>query len=468
MENKSNGNVITRLFDLLREGSVNYAIANSGSVKGRTNEKNRAGQAYLYKRLGLESEVFEIKMNGRVYTAALQQAVNTALRRYPYLTVKFAEKDGDFYFIENTIPLIVKETSTLRPLGGLKTNYHLIDVTCKGNSIFVSFHHALCDGEGIKPFIETLLYYYCQTRYNNMRKKPIPGIRLANEALLEGETKDPFLEIYEVADSKPLKLSRDGFALDENVKIDGDTYYRYELLVGRDEFLAFAKANNATPSIALGLVMNQAIKNLYPDFDKPIICNMALNIRRALACENTFKNCVKSVSFPYLREFSELPLSEQATEYRRLLDIQRSEDYVKKEVNGMVGLFQKLDELRSYDEKKQVMSFFEDTLLNTYVTSYVGQFNLGYNEERVESIHLYNSGTTGLGISMCAAGKYFALDFKQSFPSDRYVTEFTAVMRSRRLDCKVSECIEFKTPTDSLMKRRKSAESRRRAFVSGK
>jgi hypothetical protein len=180
---------------------------------------------------------------------------------------------------------------------------------------------------------------------------------------------------------------------------------------------------------------------------------MASSIRRALACENTFKNCVKSISFPYSKKFSELPLSEQVTEYRSLLDAQRSEDYVKKEVNGMIGLFQKLDTLPSYDEKKQIMSFFEDTLLNTYVTSYVGQFNLGYNEEHVESIHLYNSGTTGLGINMCATGKYFVLDFKQSFPSDRYVTEFAAVLRSYQLDCDVSECIKFKTPADSLMKR---------------
>jgi hypothetical protein len=453
MEAQARGNAITRLFDLLHEQTVNYAISNSGSVKGQNNEKNRAGQSYLYKRLGSESEVFEIKMNSRVYIAALQQSVNMSLQRYPYLTVKFAEKDGDFYFIENPIPLTVKESSALRPLGGLKTNYHLIDVTCKGNSIFVSFHHALCDGEGIKPFIETLLYYYCRTRYHNTENELIPGIRLANEALLDGETTDPFLEFYEVAENEFPKVSRDGFSLDENVKIDGDTYYRYELLVGHDEFLAFTKANNATPSIALALTMNRAVKNLYPDFDKPIICNMASSIRRALVCENTFKNCVKSISFPYSLEFSELPLSEQATEYRRLLDAQRSEDYVKKEVNGMIGLFQKLDTLPSYDGKQQIMSFFEDTLLDTYVTSYVGQFNLGYNEEHVESIHLYNSGTTGLGISMCATEKYFILDFKQSFPSDRYVTEFADVLRSYQLDCRVSECIEFKTPTDSLMKR---------------
>jgi hypothetical protein len=454
MEKQSDGNAIKRLYDLMHERLVNYTIEKSGSIKGQTNEKNRAGQPYLYKRLGMESEVFEIRMTDKVYIGALQQAVLTSSQRYPYLTAQFAEKDGDFYFIKNVYPIIVKETANLYPLGSLQTNSHLIDITCYRNSIFVSFHHALCDGQGIKPFIETLLYYYCRACHpRNKKREPIQGIRLSHEPLLEGETRDPFMEFYEVTDNDFPKLSRDGFSLDENIKIDSDINYRYELYIRHDEFLCFARMNNATPSIALGLLMNQAIKNLYPDFDKPIICNMASSIRRALACENTFKNCVKSISFPYSREFSELPFPEQAAEYRRLLEVQRSEDFVKKEVNGMIGLFNKLDELTSYEKKKSVMSFFEDTLLNTYIISYMGQFNLGYNEEFVESIHLYNSGTTGLGINMCATDKYFILDFKQSFPSDRYVTEFGKVLQGYHLPYKTSLCIEFKTPADSLVKR---------------
>jgi hypothetical protein len=448
------GNALKRLYDLMRESSIRYSIEHSGSVKGNANEKNRSGQSYLYKRLGMESEVFEVKMKDAVYSASLQQAVVRALKRYPYLTVKFAEKDGDFYFVENPLPVIVRNTAVLEPLGGMKTNYHLIDVTFKKKSIFVSFHHALCDGEGIKPFIETLLYYYCLARYNgNMVAEYVPGVRLENDALLDGETKDPFLEVYDVEDGELVKLGRDGFALDENIKSTDGINYRYELLCGYEEFLSFAKTLGATPSIALGLLMNRVIKNLYPDFDKPIICNMASSIRKALACENTFKNCVKSISFPYSREFSELPLAEQAAEYRSLLNLQRSEDYVKKEVNGMIALFQKLDGLKSYDEKKQMMSYFEDTLLNTYITSYIGHFNLGYNAPHVDSIHLYNSGTTGLGINLIATDTCFTMDFKQSFPSDRYIAEFSKVLGGYGISCDVSECIKFKTPTDVLMKR---------------
>jgi hypothetical protein len=455
MQEQENGNAIKRLFDLMRRVATDYAIEHSGSVKGNKSEKNRSGQSYLYKRLGMESEVFEIRFKDKVRGGELQQAVVTALKRYPYLTAKLAEKDGDFYFVENVYPVIVKETAILRALGGAKTNYHLIDVTYKGKSLFVSFHHALCDGEGIKPFIETLIYYYCRYRYpKSTKQKSIPGIRLSSDAMLDGETKDPFLSKYEATDGEPLKLDRDGFALDENVKITDDINYRYELKIAHDEFLSFVKSIGATPVIALGLVMNQGIKNLYPDFDKPIIFNTAASIRKTLGCENTFKNCVKSLMFPYNREFSELPIAEQAIEYRRLLNMQREQSYIKKEVNGMTQLFERLDKLPSYEEKQKMMAFFEDMLLNTYVSSYVGQFILGYNEEHIESIHLYNSGTTGLGINMTATSKYFILDFKQSFQSDRYVAEFAKVLKGYNIDCEISECIKFKTPTDGLIKRK--------------
>ena len=82
------------------------------------------------------------------------------------------------------------------------------------NKICVSFHHALCDGRGIKPFVETLIYYYCSLRYN--QKLDSTGIRLAGEPLLEGETAEPFgSEFFEVDRNNVFEVSRDGYSLPE-------------------------------------------------------------------------------------------------------------------------------------------------------------------------------------------------------------------------------------------------------------
>lgn len=121
----------------------------------------------------------------------------------------------------------------------------------------------------------------------------------------------------------------------------------------------------------------------------------------------------------------------------------------------MMGLFNKLDSLQGFEEKQKIMSFFEGMLLNTYVISYLGQFKLGDNAQYIDSIHLYNPGTTGLGINMISSGDRFVLDFKQSFASDKYVKALCAELEKLGLEYAVSEAIPFLTPRDDLIKRDK-------------
>lgn len=119
----------------------------------------------------------------------------------------------------------------------------------------------------------------------------------------------------------------------------------------------------------------------------------------------------------------------------------------------MLGLFDKLDGFDSYEEKQKMMSFFEGMTLNTYIISYLGKFNLGENAVYIDDIHLYNSGTTGLGINMISCGEYFVLDFKQNFASDKYVKAFIAQLDKLGIDYQISEVIPFITPGDSVIKR---------------
>ena len=156
---------------------------------------------------------------------------------------------------------------------------------------------------------------------------------------------------------------------------------------------------------------------------------------------------------PYSREFSEKSLTEQATEYRELLKAQRDGDFCRKEANAMIGLSNKLDTLDSYEEKQKIMTFFEGMTLNTYIISYPGAFRLGENARYISEIHLYNSGTTGLGINMISCGENFVLDFKQNFQSDKYVRAFCEELEKLGIAYTVSDRIPFVTPGDSIIKR---------------
>ena len=446
-------NFFIELMNRLKRNEKDMLIKQSGSTKNSKNEKVRSGQSYLYKKHGMESEVIEIRFHKKVIGSYLNQSLYETMKRYPYFNTKVIEKDGDFYIVQNTNSLVARKTKTLPKLGHISCGYHLIDVTYFDYSIYISFHHALCDGRGIKPFIETLIYYYCKLKYKNNEK--IEGIRLANDPLLEGETIDPFMREYDYDDTKDfISLSRDAFDIPENVPIDSIINFRYEVKIPHNEFMKACKENNATPVILLALLMNKGIANLYPDYDKPINANIATDMREALDANNTFKNCVKSMILPYSREFSNLTLREQATEYRELLKRQRDRDYCRREANNMLGLFNRLDSLTSFEEKQKIMSFFEGMLLKTYVISYLGQFILGSNEKHIESIHLYNSGATGLGINMISSGEYFTLDFKQTFESDKYVEAFIHELDNLGINYNKSNKIEFFTPSDGVIKRK--------------
>ncbi len=152
-------------------------------------DKIRSGQSFLYRENGLNSTVLDIRMKNKIRGDYLQRALTVTLQRYPYMASKLVEKAGDCYLLESRISMNVVKTHNLRQLGSMSTGYHLVDVTYWDNRICIAFHHALCDGRGIKPFLETLVYYYCCLRYN--REFDSSGIRLSEDALLPGETHEP-------------------------------------------------------------------------------------------------------------------------------------------------------------------------------------------------------------------------------------------------------------------------------------
>ena len=154
--------------------------------KGTIMKKIRSGQAYLYRDGGLRSTVLDVRLKDNVRGDLLRRALDTAMERYPYLRSKLVEKDGDFYIAANPLPVAFARTDKLRALGSIAVNYQLIDVTYTGRSVRVAFHHALVDGRGITPFLETLIYYYCCLKYNTVFESG--AIRLAGEPLLPGET----------------------------------------------------------------------------------------------------------------------------------------------------------------------------------------------------------------------------------------------------------------------------------------
>lgn len=382
----------------------------------------RSGQSFLYRTNGYDSTVVEIRMRDKVTGSYLQAALTNTTRRFPYLTQKLVEKGGAYYLHRDDNSMVAVKTDKFRTLGSMATGYHLLDVTYTGNCIRVAFHHGLCDGRGVMPFIETLLYDYCCQKYH--KKFSSEGIRLPGEPIPEEETVEPFTrEFYEVDETAVQQVEHDGFALPESTSMPEGCYHS-EILLDENTFVQAARAIGTTPTLLAAMLLSRCILELNPQAEKPVICNLAMDLRSAIGKELTHRNCVGTAYLPYTAQDKTSAPEALARQYREFLSAQREPNAVKAALNKQIDLFNKLDELPSLEEKRKVMSFFNGMVNNTYVISYMGRLRLNDYAQYVESAHFFSDTICGLTVNMVAAAGKLSFEVLQGFPDARYAQAF--------------------------------------------
>lgn len=443
----------------------------------RAKDRVRAGQPYLYRKAGLESEVYQVRFHNQVNGKNLNQALEQAMIRFPYFKVRFLEENSDFYSVPNELPLRAIETDTLLPLGGRENNFYMMGITYDKNVVNVSFHHGLTDGEGIKSFVESLIFYYCRFEYHNMDQ--IEGIKTSDQDVPISEYVDPFqnkrtrkqmekegLLAYDESTKRSnqkgkLKLSsltRKAYTLPAT-KLPPVKHRRYEISFSQKEFMALCKKYNATPVILLSVLMSRGIAKVHPENRKTINSNFPVDIRNIVGAAHTYKNCVKSISLPYGEGEKNLSTEELCAYYKQLLNTQRSRKHCLSELGKIVMLLDVLKIFHSFKGKQKILKFLENLKLDTYLISYVGQFNLGSNEQYIDSIHLFSSCSDGLVMNMTCECGYFQIDFIQDFEEDRYFTALLDQLKQENIMVKATEKIEYRTPCDTLMKEDATYES---------
>ena len=382
----------------------------------------RSGQSFLYRTNGYDSTVVEIRMRDKVTGSYLQAALTNTTRRFPYLTQKLVEKGGAYYLHRDDNSMVAVKTDKFRTLGSMATGYHLLDVTYIGNCIRVAFHHGLCDGRGVMPFIETLLYDYCCHKYH--KKFSSEGIRLPGEPIPEEETVEPFTrEFYEVDETAVQQVEHDGFALPESTSMPEGCYHS-EILLDESTFVQAVRAIGASPTLLAAMLLSRCILELHPQAEKPVICNLAMDLRSAIGKEQTHRNCVGTAYLPYTAQDGTAAPEELARRYRELLAAQREPNAVRAALNKQIGLFNKLDELPTLEEKRKLMSFFNGMVNNTYVISYMGRLRLNDYAQHVESAHFFSDTICGLTVNMVAAAGKLSFEVLQGFPNAGYAQAF--------------------------------------------
>ncbi len=404
---------------------------------------------YLYRENGMESEIIEVRFKKKINIGNLYNAVTQTLQYYPYFKKGVKEKKGVFKLVDNERPFMIKKTKRFHKLGGKETNYHLLDFTYYENSIFIAFHHALCDGRGIKPFIERLICLYCFITYNEPFIET--GKRIIGTMMSKDEVIDPLSKgLYDTDIVPNPEIIKDGFELPEQKEIDTNMHLRYEVILDRDEFVKYSKDHKASPAILVAIIVQKAINNLNENIDKPIVCSMASDNREALGLTETYKNCVSSIYLPYKEEMKDMKISEISEIYRSMIKAQKDVNYVRSNVNNMVKLAQKIESIIDFEERKKMLSFFSTIKINSFVLSYPGAMNIGKCDKYLSDIHLYSTSSNDFTLNIMSIGDTVSLDIEQCFINSKYIKEICNILGSMGLTFELNGPILFDTPKDAI------------------
>lgn len=401
-------------------------------------ERNYSGttQCYAIKKT-IRSFVVEVRLSNDVNGGLLQNAVDKALVRLPYYRQSVVRKGSLFYYAENSLPFEVGEHDGPRPVGSAEVNYHMIDVSYKGNLITFSMWHALCDGLGFNRFIEAVLYHYMclkdGTTYDDS------GIYTEKVPFDEGELFDPLREKLDIS-SKEMNEIRAMAAQEERYHLPefgkpgnaGPTMHRLPVKIKTEDFIGWCKANASSPAAAAAAIMGKAIARVRDVREGEVVGVIPCSMRKLVAgAENTFKNC-SSVVFINMTpgEVNELPAGELAAKARTILKAKLSDGTANRMYSGMNKLVHLGTKIPTYPLKCRVLAGSENNPQNTFYVDYVGGLRAnGYDDQIIEVRYLNaDLGCPSLFVLMSETAGHFHINLTQSFANDEYYQGFCEVL----------------------------------------
>lgn len=371
---------------------------------------------FVYLQSEIPLNVVEVTHADEVDADLLQKALDRTIARMPYLADTFQIEGGAVYYAANPLPMEVGRGVWLRPVGGRETNYHMLDLTCDGKVTRFSMFHGFCDGQGINAFVESVLYhYYCMR--DGKEYDPF-GIRTDAVTMSEAEELEPLRNDYEVSPDFQMpqnKMPSAPYHLPELSPYAGSDVRDWGFQVDSESLMSFVKANGTSPSVAIAMLVGEAVAAAHPDLDAPVFANLTISVRRMLGCDETFKNCSSRITLPLIgTPLDALPFAERAAQLRGILKQQMNPDQWHSVYNMLRSRYvTRMEEATDYWEeiKKSpaVLGLFHDT----FYIDYIGRLRQTDYSNKLTDVRFICKPPAGntLHINVVDHGGKFRIDF---------------------------------------------------------
>ena len=370
---------------------------------------------FLYEnnKKGAATVTLKIDLKDDVDAAVLKTAANTAIKRYPYYSVKMVLDDENRYLLkENGAEIAVLPVrAKARVLGSDEVNRHFVYIEYGERTVYFSWFHALCGANGMMEYAATVLYEYF--RAVSGEDIDTAGIKMADSSPVPGERWLP--APGELGTDEPLYRPKHTKSLCRILPLILDTVrpvYAYEIEIPQKGLMDYAKNNDGSPAAAIAVLLAKAYGNTKKEKDGAVLCYMAHNVRGELGHVESTCDLVNSLPIYYTDEILQKPSDLIGTYTRTQITLLSQSEYAAESYRRYLCNAEQCEKLPTLKERVEYAKKHNHNVqpqLPTYIVSYVGRFPAKGLEKYIESIHTYTFG--GMVAELNAVGDKIFLTY---------------------------------------------------------
>ena len=386
---------------------------------------------------------FALEITEDINGDILSVAVNEAIKRYPYFSVRIEIENGNFIFVPNNLPIVVMETKIPSvPLGSKEVNYHLNYIDYADDTIYFNISHSITDAAGYIPFIKSVLYQYLIRAHSEPLSSE--GINLPDSAFLPGEFDFPNINSLPESDfSFAGNVKMGYFPADDYVQAmrnpDCNNEGYYCVSMKQREFMKYIHSNDASPAAIVSVFMFKALAPLLPEEADIFSAGIAYNFRKAVNCQNAFHSLSSALHVNYKRSFLNMSVDKLGTITRGMIMLQSQPENAVIHMKERLKFYDDMDSLKTIEEKRNLgldKGVFTKGCKDTYNVSYVGKTDFGSMSKYVRSLNSLAFGN--LLIEINAIGNMFYITFNQMIKTDKYINALLKILNEEGLSYSVS------------------------------
>ena len=386
---------------------------------------------------------FALEITEDVNGDVLRVAVNEAIKRYPYFSVRVEIRDGAYILVPNALPIVVMETRyPAVPLGSEEVNHHLNYIDYSDDMIYFNVSHSITDAAGYIPFVKSVLYQYL-IRVHDEPLSP-EGILLPDSEFLPGEFDFPEAGSLPESDFSYQREQKMGyFPAEDYIQAMRNPDYRNEgyycITMKQREFMKYIHSNDASPAAILSVLMFKALAPLFPEEADTFSAGIAFNFRKDVDCPRAYHSISTVLHAVYKRSYLDFPVDKLGTITRGMITLQTQPENSVIHMKDVLKFYEQVDALKTVEEKRDFClkeGLFTKGCKDTYNVSYVGRTDFGSMGKYVRSLNTLAYGN--LLVEINAIGNMFYITLNQMVKTEKYIRAFLDTLLDTGLTYSVS------------------------------